>query len=97
MSEREKQTSCINTHIGNLEKWYWWAFFQGRNKDADTENRHVGTGARGVGGESGMNWESSADICIFPCLKQMASGKLLYSTGSSARCSVMTLGGGMEV
>ena len=29
------------------------------------------------------------------CIKQIASGKLLYSTGSSTLCSVMTLWGGM--
>ena len=33
---------------------------------------------------------------ILPCVKQIASGKLLYSTGSSAQCSVMTRRGGIE-
>ena len=28
------------------------------------------------------------------CIKQVASGKLLYSTGSSAQCSVVTWRGG---
>ena len=31
---------------------------------------------------------SSIDIYTLPCIKQIASGKLLYDTGSSARCSV---------
>ena len=34
--------------------------------------------------------ESSIDIYILPCVKQTASGKLLYGTGSPAWCSVMT-------
>ena len=44
-----------------------------------------------------MNWESSADIYTLSCVKQIASGKLLHSTGSSARCSVMAWRGGREV
>lgn len=32
----------------------------------------------------------STDIYTLPCVKQMASEKLLYSTGSSAWCSVIT-------
>ena len=35
--------------------------------------------------ESGTKCESSIDIYTRPCVKQIASGKLLYSTGSSAR------------
>ena len=30
----------------NLKKWYWWNYLQGRNGDADTENRRVDTGRR---------------------------------------------------
>ena len=41
-------------------------------------------------GRGGMNWEITIDICALPCVKQIAGGYLLYSTGSSARCSVMT-------
>ena len=33
---------------------------------------------------------SSIDRYILPCVKQTASGKLLYGTGSPAWCSVMT-------
>ena len=35
------------------------------------------------------------DINILLCVEHIASGKLLYSTGSSAWCSVMTKMGGM--
>ena len=37
-----------------------------------------------------MNWEIRFDINALPHVKQIASGNLLCSTGSSARCSVMT-------
>ena len=52
---------------------------------------------RGPGGEreGGMNWEIRIDIYTLPCVKQVASGNLVYSTGSPARCSVMTQMGGM--
>ena len=40
--------------------------FQGRNRDADVENKHVDT----VGeGEGGTNWEISIDIYTLPCVK----------------------------
>ena len=38
----------------------------------------------------GMNWETGIDICAQPRVEQIASGKLLHSTGSSAQGSVMT-------
>ena len=58
-----------------------------RNRDTDVENGHVDMEG-GKGG--GMNWEIGIDIHTLPCEKQIASGNLLYSTGSSARCSVVT-------
>ena len=33
------------------------------------------------------NWESSIDIYTLPCVRQIASGNLLYRAGSSAWCS----------
>ena len=42
-----------------------------------------------------MQTKSSIDIYIIPCIKLIASGKVLYSTGSSAECSVMTSMGEM--
>ena len=41
-SEREKQI-YINAYMWNLERWYWWTYFQGSNGDADIENRLVDT------------------------------------------------------
>ena len=36
------------------------------------------------------------DVHTSPCVKQTASGGLLYSLGSSAQCTVMTERGGWE-
>ena len=47
--------------------------------------------------KSRTNWEVGTDIYTPPCVKQIASGKLLCHTGSSAWCSVMTQRGGMGV
>ena len=41
-----------------------------------------------------MNWETGIDIYTIPC-ETDPSGKLLHSTGSSVRCSVMTQRDGM--
>ena len=45
---------------------------------------------RGHGGQGEMNWKIGIDICALPCVKQIASGNLLYNAGSSAQCSVVT-------
>ena len=37
----------------------------------------------GTGGVGGMNWEIKTDVCALPCIKQIASGNLLYRTRSS--------------
>ena len=39
--------------------------------------------------------ESSIDIYTLPCVKQIATGKLLYNTGNSVQGSVMTYRAGM--
>ena len=52
-SGREKQISCINAYVWNLEKWHN-DLFQGKNRDTDVGNRCVdiclwGCGERGMG------------------------------------------------
>ena len=32
-SEREKEMSCINAYVQNLERWYPWSFVQGSKGD----------------------------------------------------------------
>ena len=53
-----------------------------------------------MGKERAGRTGSSSDIYTLPCVKQRACGKLLYSIGSSTRCSVMTpmsgMGGGRQ-
>ena len=52
-SEGEKQISYIKAYMWNLEKWYRWTYFQGRNRDADIENRYVDMRGRGWWDELG--------------------------------------------
>ena len=59
---------------------------QGRNKDIDVETGHAENSTVGDG-EGGMDWETRTDTHTGPCMKQKASGKVLYITGSSAQCS----------
>ena len=49
-AKREKQKSYINAYTQNLEKWYWWTYLQGRNRDAGINNRLVDTLGEGEGG-----------------------------------------------
>ena len=35
----------INVYMWNLEKWFRRTYFQGKNRDADIENRHADTAA----------------------------------------------------
>ena len=32
--ERERQILHINACVGNLERWYWWTYFQGSKGEA---------------------------------------------------------------
>ena len=36
--------------IWHLERWSWWTYLQGSNRDADTENRLMDTMGEGEGG-----------------------------------------------
>ena len=58
----------------------------GRSTDADIEN---GLWTQ-CGKERVKRIERVTDIYTLTCVKQLASGKLLYSTGSSAWCSMTT-------
>ena len=55
--------------------------------DMDIEDKHMD--AR-EGGGVGTEWEIRTDIHTLACVKQTASGKPLYSTGSSTQRSGMT-------
>ena len=66
---------------------FFFACLQGRNREAHMKKGLVDTGWEG---ESAMNWESRLDIRTLPCIKQIASRKLLYSIESPAWCSAMS-------
>ena len=59
---------------------------QGRNKDADVENRLEDTGGKGKLGRS----ERVALTYTLPNVKEIASGKQPHSIGRSAWCFVTT-------
>ena len=48
-SEKEKQIPYVIAYIWNLEKWYWWAYLQGRNRGMDVEKGLVDTAGEGGG------------------------------------------------
>ena len=50
----------------NLEKWYWWTYLHGSNRDADVES---GLADAAGGGEGGMYWESSTDMYTALCVE----------------------------
>ena len=92
VSQKEKkQVPHINTCVWTLEERYWCTYLQGRNREADVEDILVET----VGeGESGTNWEGSVTFVMsvtpwLPCIKEIAGGKLLCCTRSSACRSVI--------
>ena len=55
--------------------------------DTDVENKLVDTKGGSVGG---MNWEIGIDIYTLLCIKQITNENLLYSTGNSTQCSLVT-------
>jgi len=50
--------SYIKVYKWNLEKWYSWTYFQGRNRHVNIEKGHVDS----EGKEGGMNWKIRIDI-----------------------------------
>jgi len=70
----------------NLEKMVQMSLFAGQ--ESRQRHREWMCGHWAVG--SGMTRAPGIDVCAPPCAKQIASGNLLYSTGGSAQCSVVT-------
>ena len=62
----QRQILYINVYLWNLERWYWWTYLQGSDRDTDIENRHVDIGRRGVG----MDRESSMKAYTLTYVKQ---------------------------
>ena len=69
----------------NLGKWDWCTYFQGTNRDADTENKLW----QQLGKEK-VGWIKRVVMKhTLPCVEWVADWRLLYSTGSSTWCSVI--------
>ena len=49
-SEASQRKTNMNSHVWNLEKWYWWTYLQSRNRDSDIEDGLVDTVGKGEGG-----------------------------------------------
>ena len=60
--EREKQTSCINAYIWNLEKWFRWTYLQGRKRNTDGENRCMDAGESRGGWTLGLAHNLTPDL-----------------------------------
>ena len=58
-------------------KWYWWTYLQGRNRDADTENRLVGTAGEE---EGGMNWDSNMETYTLKVKVKLLSHVRFFGT-----------------
>ena len=67
----------------NLEKWYRWSYLQSRNRDIDGENQHMDT-------IRCDEWVIGIDMYTLLCIKQITNENLLYGTGNSTQCSVVT-------
>ena len=77
-SEKERQILCINAHVWNLERCYWWSYMQGSKGDTDVKNRLLDSVGESKGG---MIWENITEICTLPCVKQMTRASLMHEAG----------------
>ena len=71
VSQKEKNTYHILTHIWNLERWCFldlerWTYLHCNNRDADIENRLVDTVEEGDGW---TNWDSSIETYTLSFVK----------------------------
>ena len=92
VSQKEKNKYHILTHIYGIQKMVLMNIFAGQEWRHRCREQIYGCS----GGRRGwVKSRSSIDIHTLPFVKQIASRKQLYSTGSSTWCSVMTQRGGM--
>ena len=47
--KRLSSSSSSSACVWNLERWYWWTYLQGKNRDWDIENRLMDTAGEGEG------------------------------------------------
>ena len=61
VNQKERQIMYTNAYIWNLERWYWWIYFQGSNGETNIENRPKDMGG-GEAGEGEMNGEINMEV-----------------------------------
>ena len=88
VNQKEKNKYHMLTHICVIQKNSTDKSICRAEIETQMQKTDVWTWGRGKGG-----WDELGD---WDCVRQMASGNLLYSTESSAQCSVVTQMGGME-
>ena len=49
----QKQISNPNAYLWNLERWQWWTYLQGSNRDTDIESKLEDKAGEGEGGANG--------------------------------------------
>ena len=89
VSQKEKNKYHILMHRCGIQKKWYRSYLQSINRDTDIGNKCVNTKGKG---EGGRNWEIGIDIYtrFILCIKQITNENLLYSTGNSTQCSVVT-------
>ena len=86
ISPKEKHISYINTYKRNLENDINEPIFRiGREMKTERLNLWTQWGKETVG-----QLRENTDVYSMPCIKYVVCQKLLYNTGSSSCCSVMT-------
>ena len=74
--------------IFNACIWNLRSCLQGKTRNAAVDNGLVDTAGEGQGERNGA---SGTDVYTLPCIKQVASGKLLYNTGSLCKAIILQL------
>ena len=78
--EKNKSISCINTYIWNLERWYWWTYVQGSNRDADREQTCEHSGREEtVGQMERVAWNIHTTVCKIDQFSSVQSLRRIHS------------------
>ena len=67
--DREKQISCINEYMWDLQKRYRWSYLQSRNRDTDAENKRVDT----KGDMGWLGWAGRLDWHVYTIMCKMGN------------------------
>ena len=88
VSQKEKTRYCISMHICGIYK-------SGTDEpickaEIETQTQRTNTWTPRGKKRSGMNWEIGTDMYTPLCIKQITNENLLYTSGNSTQCSVVT-------